>query len=119
MVQVGLLAVPCAAINITVVWALLIGFGASLTPGEVASLLPAADVLIWMPLSISGIGVREGLFVHFLAPRGLAAGAAVAVGLTRWTGELVRAMVGGILFILGDTVTEGPGIDGPRRERDA
>lgn len=119
MVQVGLLAVPCAAINIAVVWSLLTGFGGSLTPVEVATLFPAADVLIWMPLSISGLGVREGLFVHFLAPRGLSSGAAVAVGLTRWTGELVRAMVGGILFILGDTVSAGPGADGPRRERDA
>jgi uncharacterized membrane protein YbhN (UPF0104 family) len=119
MIQVGLLAVPCAAINIGVVWALLVGFGASLSPIEVATLLPAADVLIWMPVSISGLGVREGLFVHFLAPRGLAAGAAVAVALTRWTGELVRAMVGGILFVLGDTVGEAAGADGPRRERDA
>jgi len=118
MVQVALLAVPCAAVNITVVWAVLTGFGAAIGPSEVAALLPAADVLIWMPISISGLGVRESLFAHFLAPRGVMFSTAVAVGLTRWTGELTRALVGGILFVLGDTVHRGPGAVGPRRARD-
>ena len=118
MVQVALLAVPCALINIGVVWGILWGFGAPLDLREVSALLPAADVVIWMPVSISGLGVREGLFAYFLAPRGLSAGAAVAVGLTRWTGELTRALVGGILFVLGDTVRVGSGAEGPRRARD-
>lgn len=118
MAQVAVLAIPCACINIVVVWGILIGFGAPLGLTEVAALLPAADVLIWMPVSISGLGVREGLFAHFLAPRGLALSAAVAVGLTRWTGELTRAMLGGIFFIMGDTVQAGSGAEDPRRARD-
>ncbi len=115
MIVVALLALPCVTVNILVVWAVLQGFGAPLQVDEVAALLPAADVLIWMPVTIGGLGVREGLFVHFLAPRGVAVGTAVAVGLTRWTGELTRALVGGLLFVLGDTVGEGIGADGPRR----
>ena len=118
MAQVALLAIPCALINILVVWGILVGFGTPLALFEVSALLPAADVVIWMPVSISGLGVREGLFAYFLAPRGLSAGAAVAVGLTRWTGELTRAMVGGILFVMGDTVRVGSGAEDPRRARD-
>ena len=115
---VASLALPAAVINIGVVWAILWGFSAPLDPGEVAALLPAADVLIWMPIRMSGLGVREGLFAYFLAPRGVGVATAVAIGLTRWTGELMRALVGGLLFVLGDTVFTGPATDGPRSSRD-
>ncbi len=118
LLAVAVLAIPCAVVNIAVVFFVLEGFGVPLSPGEVTALLPAADVLIWMPVSISGLGVREGLFAYFLAPRGVSVGVAVAVALTRWTGELARALVGGLLFVLGDTVWKGPGADGSRSGSD-
>jgi glycosyltransferase 2 family protein len=98
--------VPCALINRVVAWVSLVGFGAQLDLREVTILLPAAGVIIWMPVSIGGLGVREGIFVHLLSPRGLAAGAGAAVGLTRWTGELQRAILGGLLLILGNNAPQ-------------
>ncbi|MFT5683214.1 MAG: uncharacterized membrane protein YbhN (UPF0104 family) [Myxococcota bacterium] len=97
-----LLAVPFALINCLSILVALRGHGIGLSYVEVLALFPAADTLISLPVTISGVGVREGVFAHALAPWGVAESLAVAASLTRWTGELGRAAVGGILFVIRD-----------------
>lgn len=92
-----LLAVPFALINNVAIWAALRGSGVeALGLGEVLCLFPVADTLIALPVTISGIGVREGVFVRALAPWGVGEAQAVTAGLVRWVGELGRAAVGGV-----------------------
>ena len=64
----------------------------------------AADTVIALPVTINGIGLRESTFEILLAPLSVGGELAVAVALTRWVGELQRAAVGGILFLIGDRV---------------
>ena len=97
-----LLAVPFALINCLSIYVALVGHGIPLSYVEVLALFPAADTIISLPVTISGVGVREGVFVHALAPWGVSESLAVAASLTRWTGELGRAAVGGVLFVLRD-----------------
>ena len=47
-----------------------------------------------LPITIGGLGVREGLLVVLLAPYGVEAGAAVALGLVLFTTSVVFAFVG-------------------------
>ena len=96
------MAVPFALINCLSIWVVLAGHGIALSYVDVLALFPAADTIISLPVTISGVGVREGVFVHALAPWGVAESLAVAASLTRWTGELGRAAVGGILFMVRD-----------------
>jgi hypothetical protein len=56
-----------------------------------------------LPVTLSGVGVREGVFVHALARFGATEELAVAIALTRWTGELGRAAVGGLMALWGLT----------------
>ena len=102
VLAVFLLAVPFALINCLSIWVALQGHGIALSYVEVLALFPAADTIISLPVTISGVGVREGVFVHALAPWGVGESLAVAASLTRWTGDLGRAAVGGALFVIRD-----------------
>ena len=74
-----------------------------ITPmGEPLGLVPAADVLIWLPVSVGGVGVRESVFALALEPWGILAPSAVAIGIVRWTGELARGAIGCMLMALGE-----------------
>ena len=93
-------------LNCAVVWGLLEWFGHPHGFETVLALVPAMDVVIWMPISLAGIGVRESVFAIALVPRGLAMDTAIAIGMIRWTGELARAAIGCMLWLLS---AGGPG----------
>lgn len=97
-----LCTLPFAAINCAAAWFALARLGLELPYPTVLGLVPTLDLLIALPLSISGVGVRESAFQ--LAFRH-APEAALAAAWLRWSGELVRAAVGGLLFVAGP----GPG----------
>ena len=82
--------------------AMLAGIMAGNAFATVLGLVPAADVLIWLPISISGVGVRESVFALALEPWGILAPSAVAIGIVRWTGELARGAIGCMLMALGE-----------------
>jgi len=94
-------AVPFAGINCFVVWVVLRAYGVEVRYVEVLGLIPTLDVVISLPVTVSGVGVREMVFVDGLRPWGADATTAVAVALTRWSGELFRAGIGGVLFLVG------------------
>jgi hypothetical protein len=97
-----LLTLPVALLNVGVVTLVLSGFGIDLPFTDVMALAPAADTVIALPITINGIGLRESAFEILLEPLSVTAELAVAVALTRWVGELQRAGLGGVLFLIGD-----------------
>ncbi|MCB9762620.1 MAG: flippase-like domain-containing protein [Alphaproteobacteria bacterium] len=94
------LALPFKLINGLSVWAVLHAYAVPLPYADVLAIFPAADALISLPITINGVGVREGVFARALAPLGTPAEVAVAAALTRWCGELGRAAVGGLWFLI-------------------
>ena len=99
LVGLGVLA---ALLNSTVVWMLLLAADTPISFATVLGLVPAADVLIWLPISISGVGVRESVFALALEPWGILAPSAVAMGSSGGTGELARGAIGCMLMALGE-----------------
>lgn len=97
----GLLTVPFSLINCLVVWLIMRAHALPVGYLDALAVIPAVDTLIALPITIGGVGVREGLFVGLLAPWGATEAVAVAVALTRWSAELGRAAVGGVLFVVG------------------
>ena len=102
-------ALPTVAVNCAVVWLLLDRFGHSFSFADMLALVPAMDAVIWLPISVGGIGVRETVFAVVLEPHGVLVDAAIAVGVVRWTGELARAGIGCMLWLLAATVRPGSG----------
>lgn len=113
LVGLGILA---ALLNSSAVWVLLMAAGTPLALATVVGLVPAADVLIWLPISISGVGVRESVFALALEPWGILAPSAVAIGIVRWTGELARGAIGCMLMALGEGQAGGTGRENPEGE---
>ena len=104
-------ALPPVLLNCTVVWMLLYSFGYDFSFETTASIVPAMDAVIWMPISVAGIGVRESVVALAFGSRGVLVDSAIAIGMIRWTGELARAGIGCMLWLLSATVCPeaGPG----------
>lgn len=105
---------PAAAANV-----LLVGFAYQLVlvlaavaaaqalgvrPAGLTALLaffPAVAIAQVLPIGISGLGVREGAFVLFLGPLGVAAQDAIALGLLLYLLNLGVSLLGAPAFAIG------------------
>ena len=67
----------------------------------VAAFMPAVAIAQTVPISIGGLGVREGAFAVFLHPLHVATGRAVALGLLIYGLNLVVSLLGAPSFAVG------------------
>ena len=104
LTAVTLLGMGVGALNVLSVYVVATTLGAELTIPDAIGVVPAMDTVISLPVTISGVGLREGVFVLAFESRGLSADAAIAAAWTRWSGELGRALLGGVLFALGGSL---------------
>jgi len=61
-------------------------------------IIPLAIVIMMVPVSVNGIGVREGVFVLFFAPFGVAAAEAIAFSWLAYGMTVVQGVLGGVLY---------------------
>lgn len=62
--------------------------------------VPIVSVVIKLPLSLHGIGLREGMFVIFFGGVGLSPEKAVSISLLVFTIGVLSSLVGGVLYAL-------------------
>jgi hypothetical protein len=99
-----------------VAWSLLVQMGGALVVAcigrSVDAILPltfwfvAVPLLalaMILPISISGVGVREGGLALLLAPEGVASEKAVAIGLLWFLSTIVCGLAGGVMFLASRT----------------
>jgi hypothetical protein len=70
-------------------------------PTALLAFFPAVAIAQVLPISISGLGVREGLFALFLRPLGVPTEQAVALGLLLYLLNLVVSLLGAPSFAIG------------------
>jgi glycosyltransferase 2 family protein len=63
--------------------------------------IPIVAIAQVLPLSVSGLGLREGALVLLLAPLGVASGQAVAFGLLLYGMNMVVSLLGAPAFAVG------------------
>lgn len=78
-------------------------------PTALLAFFPAVAIAQVLPISISGLGVREGLFALFLQPLGVPTAQAVALGILLYLLNLLVSLLGAPSFAVGGR--------GRRRER--
>ncbi len=71
--------------------------------------IPAVAMIQVLPLSVSGLGVREGMLVLFLVPLGVSRGQAVGLGLLWYASLLVVSALGAPAFVAGNRRASIPG----------
>ena len=70
-------------------------------PTALLAFFPAVAIAQVLPISISGLGVREGLFALFLKPLGVPTAQAVALGILLYVLNLVVSLLGAPAFAVG------------------
>jgi hypothetical protein len=68
----------------------------------VLAFVPAVLMLQVLPISISGLGVREGALALFLHPFGVSAAQALAAGLLWFGATIVVGLLGAPSFLIGN-----------------
>jgi uncharacterized membrane protein YbhN (UPF0104 family) len=88
--------------------------GVSVPNGAVLAFLPAVAAAQALPISLSGLGIREGLLVILLHPLGVPTGKAVGIGLLWYAMTLVVSLLGAPAFAVGhrrDGSDDDPPVD--------
>ena len=75
--------------------------GVSVPNGAVLAFLPAVAAAQVLPISLSGLGIREGLLVLLLRPLGVPTGKAIGIGLLWYGMTLVVSLLGAPAFAVG------------------
>jgi glycosyltransferase 2 family protein len=75
--------------------------GLTIPNGAVLAFVPAVAMAQVLPISVGGLGLREGMLALLLHPLGVKTGQAVAVGLLWYAMTLVVSLAGAPSFALG------------------
>lgn len=75
--------------------------GLDVGPTAILAFMPAVAIAQVLPISIGGLGVREGAFVLFLHPLGVQRGEAIALGLLFYGMNLAVSLLGAPSFAVG------------------
>ncbi|MBI3972213.1 MAG: flippase-like domain-containing protein [Chloroflexi bacterium] len=96
--KVMVLSFAFHAVVVLLGWATFAAIGAPVSLGACFLYIPIISAIQLIPVSLNGLGVREGAYVFFFGSAGLAASQAVAASLL--FGILVTAvsLAGGVLF---------------------
>jgi uncharacterized protein (TIRG00374 family) len=78
-----------------------------------AMIVPVVLVVLLLPVSINGIGLREGIFVYLLTELGIQAQDAIALSLISFALMLTQGIIGGIIFAVRGVGTDKATIDQP------
>ena len=70
-------------------------------PTALLAFFPAVLIAQVLPISISGLGVREGAFVLFLTPLGVPTQQAIALGLLLYLLNVAVSLLGAPAFAVG------------------
>jgi uncharacterized protein (TIRG00374 family) len=95
-------AVSYQASVVAAVWCAVHALGVSVPDAAVLAFVPAVAMAQVLPISVSGLGVREGLLVLLLHPLGVPAGKAIGVGLLWYGMTLLVSLLGAPLFAIGN-----------------
>ncbi|MEA3056715.1 MAG: glycosyltransferase 2 family protein [Actinomycetota bacterium] len=75
--------------------------GLDVGPTAILAFMPAVAIAQVLPISLGGLGVREGAFVLFLHPLGVERGEAIALGLLFYGMNLAVSLLGAPSFAVG------------------
>jgi len=97
--RVTLLAMGTHTLNCLLYVAAAQALGTVLGVGDVFFVTTMQKLATWIPLSINGVGIREGAAVFFYTMVGVPAALAVLIALLGFAVEMVMSATGGFVFL--------------------
>ncbi len=101
MVGTTLLSLVVQVANVVLVWLLGEALGVSVPPLYYGVLVPTVTLLTLLPISLNGMGVREGATVFLLAPCGVTAARALTLAFAWFATFTVVSLVGVVFYLTG------------------
>jgi hypothetical protein len=96
--KVLLLSCLSQATSVYFLFLTLQSLGVLVHPLALMPVLTIIMVVLLLPISIQGIGVREGLYIHFLGQRGIPADVVLSALTVTYGVMIVPGIIGGIIF---------------------
>lgn len=99
-----------------IVFYFLVGYALDLPLGlpDYALIVPLALIVMLIPVSVNGVGLREGVFAFFFGFYGIGLAEALAFSWLIYGQILLQGLVGGIVYLVRKHPVPGPG--GPEGE---
>jgi uncharacterized membrane protein YbhN (UPF0104 family) len=101
LVTTTLLSVAVQVANVVLVWLVGLSIGAPVPAAYYWVLVPMVTLLTLLPVSVNGMGVREGAMVVFLAPLGVGRGTALTLAFLWFAVTAAVSLAGGVVYLLG------------------
>ncbi|MFH1681443.1 MAG: lysylphosphatidylglycerol synthase transmembrane domain-containing protein [Candidatus Eisenbacteria bacterium] len=99
LVEAFLVSIPVQGLRILVHYWAALALGVSVPPVYFFLFIPMIAVLIALPISINGIGVREGFTVLFFAMAGIDREQAFSISFLAFLIGVAVSLAGGVLFL--------------------
>jgi glycosyltransferase 2 family protein len=89
-------------VNVMIFWLLGRAIDALIPASYCAIVVPMVTLLTLLPVSLNGMGVREGGMVLFLAPLGISSATALSLALLWFSVSVAASLFGAALYLLGN-----------------
>jgi len=98
--KVILLSCVSQLVSVCFLFLTLRSLGVTVDPIGLMPMLSIIMLILLLPISIQGIGVREGLYILFLGQKGVASNVVLSALTIRYGVMIVPGIIGGIIFAL-------------------
>lgn len=99
--QCFVLSIICQTLAILAAYSLALAINLELAAVYFFMVLPMIWIITMVPLSINGLGVREGAFVFFFTRVGVSDPAALLLSFLNFSQMMALGLIGGIIYLLG------------------
>jgi uncharacterized protein (TIRG00374 family) len=97
--QCFILSIVCQTLAILAAYCLALAINLKLAPVYFFMALPMIWIITMVPLSLNGLGVREGAFVFFFTKVGVADSAALLLSFLNFAQMVALGLIGGIIYL--------------------
>jgi uncharacterized membrane protein YbhN (UPF0104 family) len=97
----AVLSLCVQAANVILVWLVGLAIDAPIPAAYYWIFVPMVTLLTLLPVSMNGMGIREGSTVLFLAPLGLSEGTALCLAVLWFFVLTAGSLTGGVVYFLG------------------
>ena len=99
LLEASLMSILVQVAAVLIVWCLGIGLGLDVPIAYYFVLVPMVSLLMLLPISLNGIGVREGGTVLLLLPLGVEEPAALTLAFLWFTTGVAVSLLGGVVYL--------------------
>jgi uncharacterized membrane protein YbhN (UPF0104 family) len=100
-IRMSALSLLTQSASVALVWCLARGIGLQVPFAYACVFVPMLTLLMLLPISVNGMGVREAGTVLFLAPLGIDAASAVTLAFLMFTVGAAVGLFGGLVYLFG------------------